>query len=84
VGKSHDDGNCRQQKAPGERFDVRVVRDGQFMLTRLEPARRRPAKATLRKMGRYSVGPISVTALREALAEQAADFAFDPRLFVVK
>ena len=58
---------------PGERFDVRVLREGQFVLTRLEPSRSRPAKVTVRKMGRYSVGrldrPISETALGEALAE---------------
>jgi hypothetical protein len=57
---------------PGERFDVRVMGDGQFVLTRLEPSRPRPAKVTMRKIGRYSVGrldrPISETALREALA----------------
>jgi len=41
--------------------------------TRLEPSRSRPAKVTVRTVGRYSVGrldrPISETALREALAE---------------
>jgi hypothetical protein len=58
---------------PGERFDVRVSGNGQFVLTRLQPSRPRPAKVTVRKIGRYSVGhldrPISETALREALAE---------------
>jgi hypothetical protein len=58
---------------PGERFEVRVLGDGQFILTRLEPPRPRPAKVTVRKIGRYSVGqldrPISETALHEALAE---------------
>ena len=58
---------------PGERFDVRILGDGQFMLTRLEPARPHPAKVTVRKEGRYSVGrvdrPISEAALKEALAE---------------
>ena len=58
---------------PGERFDVRVLGDGQFMLTRLERSHPRPAKVTVRKIGRYSVGhvdrPISETALDEALAE---------------
>jgi exosome complex RNA-binding protein Csl4 len=59
---------------PGERFDVQVVREGQIVLTRLEPVRSRPAKVTVRKVGgRYSVGrvdrPISEAALREALAE---------------
>jgi hypothetical protein len=58
---------------PGERFDVRILRDGQFMLTRLEPSVPRPAKVTVKKEGRYSVGrldrPISEAALKEALAE---------------
>lgn len=58
---------------PGERFDVRVLGDGQFVLTRLEPSQPRPAKVTVRKVGRYSVGhldrPISEAALKEALAE---------------
>ena len=58
---------------PGERFDVRVLREGQFVLTRLEPSHPRPAKVSVRKIGRYSVGrlsrPISEAALREALAE---------------
>lgn len=58
---------------PGERFDVRIVRDGQVVLTRLEPVRLRLVKVTVRKVGRYSVGSvdhlISETALQEALAE---------------
>jgi hypothetical protein len=58
---------------PGERFDVRVLGDGQFVLTRLEPSTPRPAKVTVRKEGRYSVGcldrPINEAALKEALAE---------------
>ena len=58
---------------PGERFDVRMVGDGQFVLTKLEPSRPRPAKVTVRKIGGYSVGhldrPISETVLQEALAE---------------
>lgn len=58
---------------PGERFDVRVLGDGQFVLTRLEPSRPRPANVTVRKVGHYSVGRldrvISESALREALVE---------------
>jgi len=56
---------------PGERFEVRVLGEGQYMMTRLEPLR--PAKVTVRKVGRYSVGhvdrTVSEAALREALAE---------------
>ena len=58
---------------PGERFDIRILAGGRFLLTRLEPARPRPARVTVRKSGRYSVGrldrPINESALREALAE---------------
>ena len=59
--------------APGERFDMQVLGDGKFMLTRLAPVQPRPAKVTLKKQGRFSVGvldrPINEAALREALAE---------------
>ena len=58
---------------PGERFDVRIVGDGQFVLTRLAPAQPRPAKVRVRKVAGYSVGrsdrPISETAWQEALAD---------------
>ena len=59
---------------PGERFDVQIVGDGKFVLTRLEPvSETRPAKVRVEKRGRYSVGvlaePINVQALREALSE---------------
>jgi hypothetical protein len=43
---------------PGGRFDVRVVADGQFVLTRLEPFKPRPAKVIVRKRGGYSVGQL--------------------------
>lgn len=58
---------------PGERFDVRIVADGQFMLTRLEPSQPRLARVKVRKVGRFSVGmldrPISESGLQAALAE---------------
>jgi len=59
---------------PGERFDVQIVGDGKFVLTRLEPvSETRPAKVRVEKRGRYSVGvlaePINAQALREALSE---------------
>ena len=58
----------------GDRFDVRVAGDGQFILTRLEPVRPvRPAKVRIEKRGPYQVGvldrPIDEKALAEALAE---------------
>jgi hypothetical protein len=59
---------------PGERFDVRVVSDGNYILTRLEPVQSKaPAKVRIEKRGRYHVGvleqPINEEALKEALAE---------------
>jgi hypothetical protein len=61
---------------PGDRFDVQVSGDGTFILRRLEPVKDkkdRPAKVTLVKEGRYTVGvldrPINEAALKEALAE---------------
>ena len=58
---------------PGERFDVRILGEGRFVLTRLEPATSRPARVAVKKSGRYSVGrldrPINESALREALVE---------------
>jgi hypothetical protein len=59
---------------PGERFDVQVVGDGSFVLTRLEPVSGpRPAKVRVEKRGQYSVGilnrPLNEQALKEALSE---------------
>jgi hypothetical protein len=59
---------------PGDRFDVRVVSDGNYILSRLEPVQpKRPAKIRIEKRGPYHVGvsdqPINKDALREALAE---------------
>ncbi|HEY3855987.1 MAG TPA: hypothetical protein VGO67_16485 [Verrucomicrobiae bacterium] len=59
---------------PGERFDVQVVSDGNYVLTRLEPIQsKKAAKVRIEKRGRYYVGvldkPINEEALKEALAE---------------
>ena len=59
---------------PGERFDVQIVAEGKFILTRLEPvSEQRPAKVRIKKQGRYSVGMLGHTinehALRDALNE---------------
>jgi len=58
---------------PGERFDVRIISDGHFILTRLELSKPRPVKVKVRKVGCYSVGqlerPINESGLQEALAE---------------
>lgn len=59
---------------PGERFDVELVGDGKYVLTRMEPIRgSRPAKVRIQKQGEYSVGvldhPISEQAIKQALSE---------------
>jgi len=42
---------------PGERFDVQIVGDGKFILTRLEPVgESRPARVRIVRRGQYSVG----------------------------
>ncbi len=59
---------------PGDRFDVRVVSDGNYVLTKLEPVQLRgAAKVRIVKRGKYHVGvldqPINDEVLRNALAE---------------
>ncbi len=59
---------------PGDRFDVQVVSDGNYILTKLEPVRLKgSAKVRIEKRGHYHVGildqPINAEALKEALAE---------------
>ena len=59
---------------PGERFDVQVVSDGNYILTRLEAIQsKKTANVRIEKRGRYHVGvldkPINEDALKEALAE---------------
>jgi hypothetical protein len=59
---------------PGDRFDVRVVSDGNYILTKLEPVQLMgTAKVRIEKRGKYHVGvldhPINEEAIKEALAE---------------
>ena len=59
---------------PGDRFDVEVVGDGRFILTKLEPVQpTRPARVRIKKCDGYSVGvldhPINESAIKEALSE---------------
>lgn len=58
---------------PGERFDVTIPEDGKYVLTRLEPAKPRPARVKFVKRNGYTVGvsdqPVSEAAIREALAD---------------
>jgi hypothetical protein len=59
---------------PGERFDVQVVSDGNYILTKLEPVQPRgTAKVRIENRGQYHVGvldhPINEEALKDAVAE---------------
>ena len=59
---------------PGDRFDVQVASDGNYILTRLEPVLLRgTAKVRIEKRGHYHVGvldhPIDPEALKAAVAE---------------
>jgi hypothetical protein len=58
---------------PGERFDVQVVGNDKFILTRLAPVKVRPARVTFKKVGGYMVAktdqPIDVDAIHRALDE---------------
>ena len=59
---------------PGDRFDVQVVSDGNYILTKLEPVELKgPAKVRIEKRGPYHVGildhPIHEETLKDALAE---------------
>ena len=59
---------------PGDRYDVQIVSDGNYVLTRLEPVQSKDtAKVRIEKRGQYHVGvldhPIKEEALKEALAE---------------
>lgn len=58
---------------PGERFELQMVGNDKFILTRLVPVKVRPARVKLAKKDGFTVGkldhPISEAALREALTE---------------
>jgi hypothetical protein len=59
---------------PGDRFDVLVVSDGNYILTKLEPVQLKgAAKVRIEKRGQFHVGvldhPINEEALKEAVAE---------------
>jgi hypothetical protein len=59
---------------PGDRFDVQAASDGHYILTKLEPVKRRNASnVRIEKRGQYHVGildhPINEEALKDALAE---------------
>ncbi len=59
---------------PGDRFDVQVAADGNYILTKLVPVQPRgTAKVRIEKRGPYHVGvldqPINEEALKDAVAE---------------
>jgi hypothetical protein len=59
---------------PGDRFDVRAVSDGNYILTKLVPVLPRDtAKVRIERRGRYRVGvlehPIDGKSLKDAVAE---------------
>jgi hypothetical protein len=59
---------------PEDRFDVQVVSDGNYILTKLEPVRlKSSAKVRIEKRGQCHVGildqPINAENFKEALAE---------------
>lgn len=59
---------------PGDRFDVQVAAEGNYILTKLEPVQpKRAARVRIEKRGQYHVGvldhPINEDALKEALAD---------------
>lgn len=60
-----------RQARPGDRFDVKVLEEGKYILTRLEPAKPRAARVRFEKRNGYTVGvsdqPVSEAAIRAAL-----------------
>jgi phage FluMu protein gp41 len=62
-----------RQAKPGDRFDVKILEAGKYVLTRLEPTRPRASRVRLVKRNGYTVGvldhPIDPEALRSALAD---------------
>lgn len=58
---------------PGDRFDVQAFGNEKFILTKLEPIQRRPAKVTATKKNGFTVyrtnQEISLAAIKEVLNE---------------
>ena len=59
---------------PGDRFDVQVAAEGNYILTKLERGQlKSAAKVRIEKRGQYHVGvldhPINEEALKDAVAE---------------
>ena len=62
-----------RQARPGDRFDVEILEEGKYVLTRLEPAKPQPSRVRFVKRNGYTVGvsdqPVSEQAIRDALDE---------------
>jgi hypothetical protein len=62
-----------RQARPGDRFDVEILAEGKYVLTRLEPAKPQPSRVRFEKRNGYTVGisdqPVSEQAIRDALDE---------------
>ena len=62
-----------RQARPGDRFDVEIVEEGKYVLTKLEPTKRRSSRVRFEKRNGYTVGvsdrPVSEQAIRNALDE---------------
>ena len=62
-----------RQARPGDRFDVEILAQGKYVLTRLEPTKPQPSRVRFEKRNGYPVGisdqPVSEQAIRDALDE---------------
>ena len=62
-----------RQARPGDRFDVEILAEGKYVLTRLEPTKPQPRRVRFEKRSGYTVGisdqPVSEQAIRAALDE---------------
>ena len=62
-----------RQAKPGDRFDVKILEEGKYVLTRLEPVKPQTSSVRLVKRHGYTVGvldhPIDPEALKQALAD---------------
>jgi hypothetical protein len=62
-----------RQARPGDRFDVEILEEGKYVLTRLEPSKPRSSRVRFEKRNGYTVGvsdqPVNEQAIRDALDE---------------
>ena len=62
-----------RQARHGDRFDVEILEEGKYVLTRLESTKPRPSRVRFEKRDGYTVGvsdqPVNEQAIRDALDE---------------